>query len=607
MPYLEYNLEDSTPLRLSLNRKLTTIGRSADNHLVLEHPSIGETHATILYDRGSYRIKTSSRGHVMRVSGKKTRDKELSHGDLIVLGDLQLSFSTLSPPVSPETTKSNTLHQALDTQNRLITLSHLLLEQENETKLLTALIDEVIALCQADKGFLVLCQDKGYNLCVSRKAGAQPLAKAPELLSDKIVRLVLETQRPQFIANASLDPRFCNSQSVIDLRLSSVMCVPLVAKAKFLGLIYVGSDRPTHQFLPDQLEVLQIFAAQAALLVQTANRLTDLRQARADLQEKLQNMRFGALVGACPQMLENFRRIDKAAPSEIPIWLHGEPGTGKELLAREIHQRSPRNAGPLIVVNCAVLPAPALKEQLFGRITPHGIESGAIAQAAGGTLYLSEIDHLPAALQLDLLSAMQDGHQIQTPHGNVRIIASSNLSPTELLSTKTLREELFFRLRVVDLQLPALRERGGDLPLIARFILQRELERASSAGGEAQSIKFSDASLRAISRFDWPGNIRQLENHIKKAVVLAEGPELSPRDLGLSLGLPSQLDQQARSETTILPLAEAKEQWQKDYINRALALNDGNRAKTARDLGVDPRTIFRHLERIERQKRDQPS
>lgn len=606
MPYLEYMPEHGPLQRYALTRTLSTIGSAPDAHIRVEHASIHPAHATLIREKGGYRLQSTGRALPMRVGGKKCRNRVLAHGDIVYLGEVELVFSALAEqssvpqkdPLSPRLTLS------LDLQDRLQRLSQVLLEERDESTLLQAIMDEVIGLCSADKGFLVI--DKGredYQVCVSRSADGSTLANPDSLLSDGIVRSVLESQSAKVIADARKDRHFSKSQSVMDLKLSSVLCVPLTARADFLGLIYVGSDRVTHQFENVHLELLQIFAAQAALIVRTARTLIDLRQQRSSLSEQLDQIRFGALIGACPQMIENFRRIEKIAPSDVPLWLHGEPGTGKELLVRELHRRSARIESPLVVLNCAVIPPLQLERELFGSASAieqgHSDSPGALAKAAGGTLFLAEIEQLPASLQLRLIAMMRDGTRLALPSGELRIVASSVAAPTVLLSEGKIREELYFRLSVVDICLPPLRDRGDDLELIARYLVSREKE----AYGIQRELTLSRDALSAIRAFDWPGNIRQLENHIKKAIVLADQAEISARDLGLN----AYADQSSESSQKIVPLSRAKEQWQCDYINQVLALNNGNRAQTARDLGVDPRTIFRHLERQEKQKRAQAS
>jgi len=280
------------------------------------------------------------------------------------------------------------------------------------------------------------------------------------------------------------------------------------------------------------------------------------------------------------------------------VLVTGETGTGKELIAREIHRRSPRHNGPFVAINCGAIPENLLESELFGHA--RGAFTGAVSArpgrfqaASGGTLLLDEIGEMPAALQVKLLRALQEGAVTRVGENkpetvDIRVVAATNKDLEEELQAGRFREDLYYRINVVHLHLPPLRERGEDAVTLAKWFLGRAVrELASKVKG------FSPQALVAIKRFRWPGNIRQLENRIKKAVVLAERPLISPDDLELR---PEQLD-------PILPLAQARDEWQQRYINDVLERNGGNRTKTAKDLGVDPRTIFRHLERIEAEKR----
>jgi transcriptional regulator with PAS, ATPase and Fis domain len=239
-----------------------------------------------------------------------------------------------------------------------------------------------------------------------------------------------------------------------------------------------------------------------------------------------------------------------------------------------------------------------LESELFGHVK--GAFTGAVAHKKGkfhaadrGTLFLDEVGELPPPLQVKLLRAIQEKTVVRVgdtrPEAvDIRIIAATNRNLEEAIAEGAFREDLFYRLNVVNIHLPPLRERDEDIMVIARYILQREAE------GYGINVRgFSPNAAIAIRKHNWPGNIRQLENHIKKAVVLADKPMLSPDDLDLS---PDQLP-------PIAPLAQAKEEFQRRYINEVLARNNGNRTKTARDLGVDPRTIFRHLEREDESQR----
>jgi transcriptional regulator with PAS, ATPase and Fis domain len=245
-------------------------------------------------------------------------------------------------------------------------------------------------------------------------------------------------------------------------------------------------------------------------------------------------------------------------------------------------------------VNCGAIPENLLESELFGHV--RGAFTGAVSNKAGrfqtankGTLFLDEIGEMPLSLQVKILRALQE-HMVTrvgdtAPEAvDIRIIAASNRDLEAETHSGRFREDLYYRLNVVHLHLPPLRDRGDDIIVLARYMLSRySPEYGSKVRG------FTPNAIVAIKRYRWPGNIRELENRIKKAVVLADKAMLGPEDLGID---PDQIP-------AILPLAEARERWQRSYINEVLGVNGGNRTKTARDLGVDPRTIFRHLEKEE--------
>jgi len=373
-------------------------------------------------------------------------------------------------------------------------------------------------------------------------------------------------------------------------------------RGDLLGLIYVGNDDVRDLFREEQLEMLKVFAPQAALFIKNAKLLNELRTESAELAERLEQVRFGQIVGACPQMVEVYKRVEKVASTDITVLITGETGTGKELIAQEIHGRSPRAKAPFVTVNCGAIPENLIESELFGHIK--GAFTGAVAnqlgkfQAAnGGTIFLDEIGELPLQLQVKLLRVLQE-KQIQrvgdtkTIPVDIRVVAATNLDLAKEVEVGKFREDLFFRLNVIEIGLPPLRERGDDVMLIARYLVGRY---GKEFGRELDpATAFDGSASRAMMRFAWPGNIRQLENHIKKALVLADGAHMTAADMDLGTS------EDGESSEEVVPLTEARELWQREYINHVLALNGGNRTKTARDLGVDPRTIFRHLEREEK-------
>jgi transcriptional regulator with PAS, ATPase and Fis domain len=329
--------------------------------------------------------------------------------------------------------------------------------------------------------------------------------------------------------------------------------------------------------------------------------LHGLRLENEALRQAVKQNQFGEIIGAGASMREVYRRIEKVAATDVSVLVTGETGTGKELVAREIHRRSPRRGGPFVAVNCGAIPENLLESELFGHV--RGSFTGAIATRAGkfqaangGTLFLDEVGDMPPSLQVKLLRALQE--RVITKVGDtraepvdIRVVAATNKVLEDEIQAGRFREDLYYRLNVIAIPLPPLRERGDDIVVIARFFLQRCAHEFSS-----KARGFTASTAAALLRYPWPGNIRELENRVKKAVVLADKPLLGPEDLDLG----------PESLAPVLPLSQAKEEFQKRYINEVLERNAGNRTKTAKDLGVDPRTIFRHLERLEAERPGQP-
>jgi transcriptional regulator with GAF, ATPase, and Fis domain len=460
--------------------------------------------------------------------------------------------------------------------------------------LLDQLLDVMIAVSSADKGFLVLMESGEPVVKVARNIRRETISDAVRQLSDSIIEHVVKTGKPLIISDALNDEAFKNSLSVVNLKLTSVMCVPLVERGNVLGVIYVGNDHVAELFDQSHLEVMMVFAAQASLLVRNALLVNELKLDNRSLHDRIEQIRFGEILGASPRMQEVFRKVQKVATTDISVLITGETGTGKELIARELHGRSPRAKQAFITINCGAIPENLLESELFGHV--RGAFTGAVSNKTGrfqaadrGTLFLDEIGEMPLALQVKILRALQEKVVVRVGDTNaesvdIRILAATNRELDAEIKAGRFREDLYYRLNVVNLHLPPLRDRGDDIVVLARYMVGRY---APEYGNTVRGL--TPNAIAAIKRHRWPGNIRELENRIKKAVVLADKALLGPEDLDLS---PDDLP-------PILPLAEAKEKFQRDYINEILTLNSGNRTKTARDLGVDPRTIFRHLEKGE--------
>ncbi|MBF8223779.1 sigma-54-dependent transcriptional regulator [Halomonas sp. 328] len=310
---------------------------------------------------------------------------------------------------------------------------------------------------------------------------------------------------------------------------------------------------------------------------------------------------FHGIVGASDAMQSLFHDAARLANSEAPILLLGESGTGKELLARAIHAESPRAEGPFVAVNCASVPAELMESEFFGHTKgaftgAHEARSGLFQAAQGGSLFLDEIGEMPIALQAKLLRALQEkrvrpvGGERELPV-DVRIIAATHRDLEQAITDGDFRSDLFYRLETFSLRLPPLRERHGDLqPLITALI-----DKHAEAQGK-RILGVEPQALEALLGYPYPGNVRELENAIMRAVTLAEGERLSHGDL------PERLRQHRPTPATTLPSAEGQAPWprledvEKRYIHKVLEATGGNKRRTAEILGIARKTLYRRLE-----------
>jgi transcriptional regulator with GAF, ATPase, and Fis domain len=602
MATVRYFPPDGAPLLVALHKPVTTLGRALGNDIAVPDPSVAHHHAQIVFNGRDFQLEEVDREGEILINGKKKRRTRLVHGDRITLGRAQLGFSMLTELDAPDPTRDaagNTSRSDGDIAGlrRLHAFSERLMTVSSVDQLLETLLDDVIQLTGAARGVVLLVdmadgKQGTPRVRASRNVGADAIADPTGAISDSIVRQVIETKRPVIVSDALTDTTFGKSESVIALKLSSVMCAPLLSQGETVGALYVANDEVKHLFERRQLDLLTIFAGQASLILQNAMLLSALRADKEKLQGELEDKRFGEIIGACPSMMEVFRKLTKVAATDISVMITGETGTGKELIAREIHRRSNRASGPFVTVNCGAIPENLMESEMFGHVK--GAFTGAIAsrtgrfqQADGGTLFLDEVGELTPQLQVKLLRAIQERVVFRVGDNrpekcDIRIVAATNRTLEDMIKTGEFREDLYYRLNVVNLWLPPLRDRGDDVYIIAKAVLSKYAEEIGS-----QVRGFSPPALAAIRKAPWPGNVRQLENRIKKALVLCEKTLLSPEDLDLG----------ADAESPIVPLEKAKEDFQRSYVLEVLERNNGNRTQTARDLGVDPRTIFRYLEK----------
>lgn len=303
---------------------------------------------------------------------------------------------------------------------------------------------------------------------------------------------------------------------------------------------------------------------------------------------------FEGMLGRSPQIREVFEAIKKVAPSDAPVLLSGDSGTGKELAAQAIHRRSPRKGAPFVPINCGAIPSELLESELFGHekgafTGAHAQQRGRFERAQGGTLFLDEIGELPTQLQVKLLRFLQEG-QIERVggreelHVDARVIAATNQDLERMISEGTLREDLYYRLAVIVIPLPPLHRRQGDVELLAEFFLRKYAEE-----NQRTVIGFARDAQKALAQYVWPGNVRELENRVRRAVIMANGARLSLADMGLKSKFVKYEE---------IGLQQARDALERDMVSRALLKHGGNKSKAAAELKISRPSLYDLLQKF---------
>ncbi|MEK7773509.1 MAG: PEP-CTERM-box response regulator transcription factor [Deltaproteobacteria bacterium] len=346
-------------------------------------------------------------------------------------------------------------------------------------------------------------------------------------------------------------------------------------------------SRGAHDFFTKPVDIEELKA-----ILKRAFYVHTLESEYKALQRRLKTHSFGEIIGTSAVMQGVFTAIKKVSTTDVPVLITGESGTGKELVASAIHSNSVRRDRPFIPINCGAIPENLMESELFGYekgafTGAHAQKKGRIELANGGTLFLDEIGELPLQLQVKLLRFLQD-YRLNRVGGretidvDIRVIAATNKDIKKLLPEGGFREDLFYRLAVVSIDLPPLKKRGEDVILIAKALLKLH----TKDGAKPKTL--SQEAIEALNAYDWPGNVRELENCIRRAITLSEGPSITAADIGLEPPKPA---------PTLFNLKAAKEEVELRLINRAISKNEGNVSKAADDLGLTRPTLYHLLKK----------
>jgi transcriptional regulator with GAF, ATPase, and Fis domain len=461
----------------------------------------------------------------------------------------------------------------------------------------------VVTGANALNGLLVVSDDRGFSLVANYgidARGAEDIwKKMPSSLTEEIMR----TSAQMILPDGLREKKSADKSTVFVRDIRSVVGFPVCAENRVLAIFYLNF-RNVMRDLSEELERdLAGAASLAGLVMQRAVLRTELRARRlAGTASVASGGESRLMVGSSTGLDEVYRFISRLAPVDIPVLIMGETGTGKELAAREIHRRSPRSVKNFISINASAIPENLVESELFGH--KKGAFTGAISdreglveRASGGTLFIDEVGEIPLAIQAKLLRVLQEkvvtrvGDNQQRPV-DFRLVAATHRNIPEMCKGGEFREDLYYRIAGGTIALPPLRERREDIRPLANFFKGRFCERHGLPQKE-----FSTEALAAMLGYAWPGNIRELENAVGRAVVMAEGLVLRSADLGLpGIVVGSQPKGEAGLPSEVETLEQARELWLRAYLVAALGRHGGNRAQTARTLGVSERTLFRYLE-----------
>ncbi len=461
----------------------------------------------------------------------------------------------------------------------------------NLKSILDEVLERVIAFMGVDAGVIYVIDDETLEMVpVSfqnlSEAVVKDLCENRVKVGECMCGSIAQCDREVIIfEKASSDPRF--TRGVLKKEnMEFYAGLPLKARNKVVGVLCVITHAP---YTPDQelLDILRAAAQPIGLAIENA-RIFETAKKEGDARSKYFN--FEGIITSSPKMLSVLSLVRKITDVPASILISGETGTGKELIARAIHFNSIRKDMPFIAVNCAALNENLLESELFGYIK--GAFTGAADDRKGlfeaaesGTMFLDEVEAMSKNLQVKLLRVLQDGtfYRVGSTRPltvDVRIIAATNRDLDEAIKTKQFREDLYYRLNVIRIDLPPLRERPEDIPLLARFFMVKYGRKM-----DKPVRKIADEAADALINYSWPGNVRELENAIERAVVLAETDEIRTKDLPLeipALGVDMQRD------WTLSRL-------ERDHIAKVLNLVGGNKKKAAKLLGLDATTLWRKM------------
>ena len=597
----------------AINEETLFIGRETAANLCIADASVSRRHCKIEKKAEGFVISDLDSLNGTFINDLPIRTRVLDHGDRVRIGDSQFLFLTHEGEATSRSSDVR-LHEAriasgstvqIRLDDAMYKMAHdlsALMKVSttiNSIRGLDDLLQRLLELCfeavPAQRGAILLTDDGSFETSVvfglDRAHGKDRTVNVSKTIVQQVMR-----DGVALLASEGSDESTSTTENLISTRAHSVMCVPLIMIDRTLGVLYLDTAFPRDQFNRDHLELVAAITGIAAVAIENARQFewlaTENERLLADVN--IEHNMIGE--GAAMQRIYHF--ISKVAPTDATVLISGESGTGKELAARAIHRNSKRSQKNFIAVNCAALNESLLESELFGH--EKGSFTGAIAQkkgrleiADGGTVVLDEVGELTPALQVKLLRVLQEREfervgGTMTIKVDLRLIAATNKNLEEAIEAGQFRQDLYYRLNVVSLEMPALRERREDIMLLANYFADK-----SGARCNRRLKGFSPEARECLIAYDWPGNVRELENTIERAVVLGTTEWILPEDLPETL-----LERKTTVDQSITSYHQAVVQNKKQIVLRALAQANHDPAETARLLGIHPNYLQRLIQNL---------
>jgi transcriptional regulator with GAF, ATPase, and Fis domain len=603
------------------------IGRDPSNSLAISDLSLSRRHCVLAREADGYTLRDLDSRNGTFVNGRVISEKQLNHGDQISVGESVLVFllkeetdelamqgvefddrlTQATAQIRPqdvlylqpervlrELPAASRLGRNL---NALLKISRMVHSISDLDQLQGQILELIFEVVPAERGAILL-DGKGSEKFSSLFAHPGPAKGAePVRVSRTITRQVMDQGVAILGADVPGNGSFNGVDSLVSFKVRSLLCVPLTVFKKVLGCIYLDTTSPGTRFDRDHLELVASIAGISAVALENARRLQWLEQENQRLAAEI-NLQHN-MVGESTAMKEVYHFLSRVAPTESTVLIGGESGTGKELVARAIHRNSPRAARPFVAINCAAIPEGLLESELFGY--ERGAFTGAAAQkkgrlemADGGVVFLDEIGELAPALQVKLLRVLQE-REFERLGGSrpisidIRLIAATNKDLAAAVKTRTFREDLYYRLNVVSLVLPSLRERLQDIPILAEYFVAKFAVKC-----KVKPKKISPEAMAGLMNYKWPGNVRELENAIERALVLGVSDSIRPEDLPESVAEkdPARGVHEAKYHLAVTQL-------KKHLILSALEEAKGSYTDAARILGVHANYLHRLVRNLD--------